>query len=106
MATHADGQRLRELAERCRVKLEYIVLPFCDRVPVVERGPPGVLFAHSTLRVESPWVLTLILDQSRLDKIVSVCCGEVWCVSWWLVVVCVRWFWYGVSARRSCGAGR
>jgi hypothetical protein len=54
-------------------KIEYVVFKRCTVFPVVEaRGAAlrDVHFADQALEVESPWVMTFVLDQSRLDRVV------------------------------------
>lgn len=72
--SHADGRKLQSLAERCGVpKLEYVIFRHMTATPVVEPKTAGVLrdviFADKALHVESAWVMTFILDQSRLDRV-------------------------------------
>ncbi len=71
MDSAEDGKRLRALADKCGVKLEYTIMKYKDKWPEVDRSRPSLLFAHSTLNVESAWIYTFILDTSRIDKIVG-----------------------------------
>ena len=52
-------------------KVNYVSFAVVRERPRLEARPPGFLFVVDTLHVESPWLYTYILDQSRLDKIVS-----------------------------------
>lgn len=75
----ADGKRLVALAERVGLKdLQYTVFRHQAHAPRIDPRPPGVLFAHSTLDVENPWVWTYILDSTRLDTIVRWILGGLW----------------------------
>lgn len=66
----ADGKRLAAMADRFGLRdLQYTVLKHQAHAPRIDPRPPGVLFAHTTLHVENPWVWTYILDSTRLDTI-------------------------------------
>ncbi len=89
-----DGRRLKALADRAGVRdLQYTVFRHQTVKPVVDRRPPGVLFAHSTLHVDSPWVWMFLLDSFRLETNVRGArglggLGWVWGLSVWVGAVC------------------
>ena len=73
VANLEDGDKLKRVARECGVNVEFTTFPYRDARPVLEPragGDNDVLYAVDTLTVDSPWLFTFVLDQTRIDKLV------------------------------------